>query len=158
MKGKNYSYFENCYFEKNKPYIPVPITFKADTNIGNLPISTYNYRKDGTVEAYCLLKDLEMVSNKIQLEYKVKGYDWKEYLDWLHDGLCDEFGDLEVEKRSRFNIVNDMRERTTHKVIHYILDNIDKYCGYFLKTDCDYEWLYALYDDAKLGEIGRHYI
>lgn len=153
MKGKNYVYFERLYIENNKQYIPIPIRFSAMQQVGNLPISIYEYRKDGDIDAYCLLKDLSLVLDKIHVEYSVKGYEWQEYFDWLHDGLCDEFGDLEVEKRSRFQFVNDLRERKTHKVIHYILDNIDKYYVYFMKTDCEYYWLYNLYNDAKNGVV-----
>ena len=155
MKGKNYSFLENCYIEKNYPYIPIAIECKykyydaaskleLDSTIGIYDISE---NKD-YIKAYCLNKDLNRVSTILKLEYDVTGKESNEYLDWLHDGLYDDFSDMEV----------DNKDYASHCVIHYILDNIDRYCGYFIKADCDYEWLYSLYDDAKDGIVDGKYL
>lgn len=171
QKGKNYTYFEECYIENNYPYIPINIEFsyseydKANKlDCSNL-IGIYEISEEkDCIRGYCLNKDLNKVSRILKLNHDLTGEDSGEYLSWLHDCLMDEFGDMEVEKGNYFewfwniDFMNKIREDKVHRVIHFIMDNIDKYCGYFINTDCgDYEWLYALYDDAKDGYVDSKY-
>ena len=151
-----YSYFENSYKEKNYPHIPVMIN--ADYKYIN---RAYRLQEKGlvgiedasekrnTLTLWCLSKDLESVNDIIPFKDDILGKDGSEYLDWLHDGLCDTFGDSEVEKTSRFDFINDKRDKRKHSIIHYILDNIDEYYTYFIDCDSEYEWIYNMYSNVK---------
>lgn len=165
IKGKNYSYMENVYITKNYPYIPVYIEcswseYDRANKLcldGTIGICDMSDKKD-YVKGYCLVKDLDKVSKILNFTSNIVGKEGNEYLDWLHDTLCDEFGDIIADgNRSRFGFINDMREKNRHKVIHFIIDNINKYYGYFINCDTEYEWLYWLYNNARDGIVDESY-
>ncbi|MGL5330895.1 MAG: hypothetical protein ACRDD7_16650 [Peptostreptococcaceae bacterium] len=171
-KGEGYIYTENYYIEKNYPYIPINLECgfneyrKADRLDTEGLIGMYDTSDEKDyIRFYCLPKNLDRVGKVLNIRWHgiTRDEDGNEHHDWLHDTLCDEFHDLEVEKSKHFewlwntDAMRKIRENNIHKVIHFILDNIDKYYGYFINCDQDYEWLYALYDDAKEGYVDDRY-